>query len=112
MPIKSRIRTVPHYPKQGIQFRDITTLLKDPIGLRVTIEHQHRQLFAVAGQPREVRKADWRRAPSDFVKKLAHRSDVFRRCRGSRFLECFAGLGHQRQHLVAKLLDQPRLVHR
>ena len=37
MPIKSRIRTVPHYPKQGIMFRDITTLLKDPIGLRVTI---------------------------------------------------------------------------
>ena len=38
MPIKSRIRTVPHYPKQGIQFRDITTLLKDPVGLRVTID--------------------------------------------------------------------------
>ena len=37
MPIKSRIRTIPHYPKQGIMFRDITTLLKDPIGLRVTI---------------------------------------------------------------------------
>ncbi len=37
MPIKSRIRTVPHYPKQGIMFRDITTLLKDPVGLRVTI---------------------------------------------------------------------------
>jgi adenine phosphoribosyltransferase len=38
MPIKSRIRTVPHYPKQGIMFRDITTLLKDPVGLRVTID--------------------------------------------------------------------------
>ena len=38
MPIKSRIRTVPHYPKQGIQFRDITTLLKDPIGLRTTVD--------------------------------------------------------------------------
>ncbi|MBK9160636.1 MAG: adenine phosphoribosyltransferase [Nitrosomonadales bacterium] len=38
MPIKSRIRTVPHYPKQGIQFRDITTLLKDPIGFKVTID--------------------------------------------------------------------------
>ncbi len=38
MPIKSRIRTVPHYPKQGIMFRDITTLLKDPIGLRVTVD--------------------------------------------------------------------------
>ncbi|MDO9052715.1 MAG: adenine phosphoribosyltransferase [Gallionella sp.] len=38
MPIKSRIRTVPHYPHQGIMFRDITTLLKDPIGLRATIQ--------------------------------------------------------------------------
>ena len=38
MPIKARIRTVPHYPKQGIMFRDITTLLKDPIGLRATIQ--------------------------------------------------------------------------
>jgi len=38
MPIKSRIRTIPHYPHQGIMFRDITTLLKDPIGLRVTID--------------------------------------------------------------------------
>lgn len=38
MPIKSRIRTVPHYPKPGIMFRDITTLLKDPIGLRATVE--------------------------------------------------------------------------
>ncbi len=37
MPIKSRIRTVPHYPKQGIMFRDFTTLLKDPVGLRITI---------------------------------------------------------------------------
>jgi len=38
MPIKSRIRTVPHYPKQGIMFRDITTLLKDPVGLRSTVD--------------------------------------------------------------------------
>jgi adenine phosphoribosyltransferase len=38
MPIKSRIRTVLHYPKQGIQFRDITTLLKDPVGFKLTID--------------------------------------------------------------------------
>ncbi len=43
MPIKSLIRTVPHYPKQGVMFRDITTLLKDPVGFRVTInEFVHR----------------------------------------------------------------------
>ncbi len=38
MTIKSLIRTIAHYPKQGIMFRDITTLLKDPVGFRLTIE--------------------------------------------------------------------------
>lgn len=38
MPVKSRIRTIPHYPKQGIMFRDITTLLKDPVGFRIMID--------------------------------------------------------------------------
>ena len=43
MPIKSKIRTVPDYPKKGIMFRDITTLLKDPVWFRVTInEFVHR----------------------------------------------------------------------
>ena len=37
MPIKSLIRTIPHYPKPGVMFRDITTLLKDPAGFRLTI---------------------------------------------------------------------------
>ncbi len=38
MPIKSRIRTIPDYPKPGIMFRDITTLLQDPEGLRVAVD--------------------------------------------------------------------------
>jgi len=38
MPIKSLIRTIPDYPKPGIMFRDITTLLQDPVGFRLTIE--------------------------------------------------------------------------
>lgn len=37
MPIASRIRAIPDYPKPGIMFRDITTLLKDPVGLRITV---------------------------------------------------------------------------
>ncbi|HEY4158202.1 MAG TPA: adenine phosphoribosyltransferase [Polyangiaceae bacterium] len=37
MTVKSLIRTVPHYPKQGIMFRDITTLLKDAVGFRVMV---------------------------------------------------------------------------
>jgi adenine phosphoribosyltransferase len=36
--VKTLIRTIPHYPHQGIMFRDITTLLKDPVGLRSTVE--------------------------------------------------------------------------
>jgi len=37
-PIKSRIRTIPDHPKPGVQFRDITTLLQDPVGLRMSVE--------------------------------------------------------------------------
>jgi adenine phosphoribosyltransferase len=38
MPIKSKIRTIPNYPKKGIMFRDITTLIKDPVGFRLVID--------------------------------------------------------------------------
>jgi adenine phosphoribosyltransferase len=38
MTIKTLIRTIPHYPKQGIMFRDITTLLKSSVGFTHTIE--------------------------------------------------------------------------
>ena len=38
MPMKSRIRTIPDHPKPGIQFRDITTLLLDPVGFRIAVE--------------------------------------------------------------------------
>lgn len=38
MPIKSRIRTIPDYPKKGIMFRDITSLIKDPVGFRLVID--------------------------------------------------------------------------
>ena len=38
MPIKSKIRTIPNYPRKGIMFRDITTLIKDPVGFRLVID--------------------------------------------------------------------------
>ena len=38
MPIKSKIRTIPDYPKKGIMFRDITTLIKDPVGFRLVVD--------------------------------------------------------------------------
>jgi len=36
--IKSKIRAVPNWPKKGIIFRDVTTLVKDPDGLKETID--------------------------------------------------------------------------
>lgn len=36
--IKSKIRTVPDWPKKGIMFRDITTLLKDPEGFQLVMD--------------------------------------------------------------------------
>ena len=38
MDLKSLIREIPDFPKPGILFRDITTLLRDPEGLRYTID--------------------------------------------------------------------------
>lgn len=36
--IKQRIRSIPNYPKPGVNFRDITTLLQDPLGFRKTVD--------------------------------------------------------------------------
>ncbi len=54
MPIRSLIRTIPHHPKPGVMFRDITTLLKDPAGFKLTIErlaahYRGRRVDKVAG---------------------------------------------------------------
>jgi len=52
--IKAKIRTIPHFPKAGILFRDITTLLKDADAFRQTIDifvrrYEKRDLDMVAG---------------------------------------------------------------
>jgi adenine phosphoribosyltransferase len=44
--LKALIRTIPDFPKPGIQFRDITTLLLSAEGLRLTVE---RMAAAVEG---------------------------------------------------------------
>jgi adenine phosphoribosyltransferase len=54
MSIKPLIRTIPHHPKPGVMFRDITTLLKDPAGFRATIDalagrYRDRRIAKVAG---------------------------------------------------------------
>ncbi|MBU0760519.1 MAG: S-methyl-5'-thioadenosine phosphorylase [Nanoarchaeota archaeon] len=52
--IKSKIRTIPDFPKPGILFRDITTLLKDREGLNKVIEvfykrYKNKEIDLVAG---------------------------------------------------------------
>ncbi len=36
--IKQLIRTIPDYPKPGVQFRDVTTLMADPVGFSASID--------------------------------------------------------------------------
>ena len=52
--IKSKIRTIPNWPKPGIMFRDITTLLQDAPTFNHTIElllerYKDKQIDVVAG---------------------------------------------------------------
>ena len=47
--LKKYIREVPDFPKAGINFFDITTLLKDPLALRMTVD---RFAWLFSGQPR------------------------------------------------------------
>ena len=44
MDLKALIRDIPDFPKPGILFRDITTLLRNPEGLRYTIDALAEQL--------------------------------------------------------------------
>jgi adenine phosphoribosyltransferase len=46
--LKALIRTIPDFPKPGIQFRDITTLLLDGAGFSAAIE---RLAFRIADKP-------------------------------------------------------------
>ena len=41
--LKRRIREVPNFPKDGILFYDITTLLKEPDGLRLVLDRMAEQ---------------------------------------------------------------------
>lgn len=52
--LRTLIRTVPDFPKPGVQFRDITTLLKDAAGFRAVVErlaakHRGLRIDKVAG---------------------------------------------------------------
>lgn len=54
MDIKAKIRTIPHFPKEGVMFRDITTLLNDKEGFNHVIgyffdRYRNRKIDVVAG---------------------------------------------------------------
>lgn len=36
--LENFVRNIPDYPKPGIMFRDITTLIADPVGLRASVD--------------------------------------------------------------------------
>lgn len=42
MDLKRMIRVIPDFPQPGISFKDITTVLKDPDGLRFTVQEMAR----------------------------------------------------------------------
>jgi len=52
--IKSKIRTIPNFPKQGVMFRDITTLFQDGEGMKKIMEmfynqYKDKKIDVVAG---------------------------------------------------------------
>ncbi len=60
--LRSRIRSIPDFPKPGIMFRDITTLLSDPAALRAAVQ-------AMAEPVRQL--------PIDFVVATEARGFIF-----------------------------------
>jgi adenine phosphoribosyltransferase len=51
--LKAYIREVPDFPKPGINFYDITTLLKDPLALRMTVD-RFTWMFSNGHRPHKV----------------------------------------------------------
>jgi adenine phosphoribosyltransferase len=45
--LKAKIRNIPNFPKPGIQFKDITPLVKDPATLRLAV---HQLLYPFLGE--------------------------------------------------------------
>ena len=48
--LKALVRTIPDFPKPGIQFRDVTTLLLDPVGLAGSVD----ALAATIAEPVDI----------------------------------------------------------
>jgi adenine phosphoribosyltransferase len=48
--LKSLVRTIPNFPQAGIMFRDVTTLILDPWGLKTTINRMASEAFKLKPQ--------------------------------------------------------------
>lgn len=48
--LKSLVRTIPHFPKHGIMFRDVTTLILDPWGLKTSVDLLANRAFKLKPQ--------------------------------------------------------------
>ena len=44
MELKDYVRNIPNFPKEGVQFKDITTVLQEPTGLRLAITDMQKSL--------------------------------------------------------------------
>ena len=42
--LKDYVRTIPDFPEPGVMFRDITTILQDPDGLKLAIDGLRKEL--------------------------------------------------------------------
>ena len=49
MDLKKSIRTIPDFPLKGIMFRDVTTLMKDPVAFRGSCEAMERACYGFEG---------------------------------------------------------------
>ena len=68
MDLKQHIRNVPDFPKAGILFYDITTLLRDPQGFRALLPHSFTVFDALSRRSMRTRdlpplRRPYRRAP-------------------------------------------------
>jgi len=80
--LKALIREIPDFPKPGILFRDITTLLANGPGLREAVG-QIAELFTAADRIRQRNQfLDQRNEPAIAVRGSGHPFRVFRRVAG------------------------------
>ena len=76
--LKKLIREVPDFPKPGILFYDITTLLKDKLGFRAVIDGLDADVVTLAlAYDIDVIAQKTGKLPADWQKRLPHNSSPY-----------------------------------